>query len=350
MQSVLGVLALAACLVDCSGAGLHDPLHPRFLSGSDAADRIFLDFGGMIVASHPGVTVGRPHCPLLIDVSSGHEGRCTVPVTGGEMRVDIGTTSTPNGVSSPDALIVRSDAEPKIAAELAQAGIRSAVRCPGPAVRVVPNQTEIRCALVHPSPSRRSVSVRFAGYDGAFVQRIWKPRKDLKALYDRSVTAHSDDRALIDGPRFGEYLRAIAGANAHAELARRGLIRAARCPAKIVLTPDTHATCSVLLGDSPLLYDLRFDRGRGVVVEADHVTVIVATVRERAERYYTHGLPLMAPSLPAATRVRVDCGTHAVALLTPGESLPCAAYAGDEQFAFDTQLVDSGGAFAFVTR
>ena len=350
MQGVLGALVLAACVTDCSGAGLHDPLHPRFLSASDAADRISFDFGGMVAASHPDVTVGHPHCPPLVDVSAGHMGRCIVPVTGGEMRVDIGATSTPNGVSSPDTLIVRSDAEPKIAVELERAGIRSAVRCPGPSVRVVPNGTEIRCTLVRPTAGRRWVDVRFAGYDDLSVARIWKPRKELEPLYARSVTAHTDDRAVIDGARFGEYLRATAGANAHAELARRGLIRSARCPARIILTPDTRATCSVQLGDTPLLYDLRFDRGRGVVVSTDKVTLIVATVRERAQRYYTHGLPLMDPPIPAATRVRIDCGMHAVALLTPGESLPCAAFAGDKEFDFGTQLVDSGGTFAFVNR
>jgi len=59
------VIGLAAC----ARGPLHDALHPRFLSGNDAADRIDVRIGGMIVAHHPSVTVGRAKCPYLINLS-----------------------------------------------------------------------------------------------------------------------------------------------------------------------------------------------------------------------------------------------------------------------------------------
>jgi hypothetical protein len=146
MRAVVAVLALAG-LAGCSSGVMHNPLNPNFLSGDDAAKRVDIDFGGMVAADHPSVTVGRARCPFLIDLSGGHTGRCLLPVTGGEMRVGVGLSRAPSGVRSADTLIVRSEAEPRIAADLARPGVRIVVRCPGPAVRVVPNDTTIHCAL-----------------------------------------------------------------------------------------------------------------------------------------------------------------------------------------------------------
>lgn len=350
MRAVSTALALTVGLAGCSSGVMRDPFNPNFLSGDDAAKRVDIDFGGMVAASHPSVTVGRARCPFLIDLSGGHTGRCSLPVTGGEMRVDVSASRAPTGVRSPDTLIVRSEAEPRIAAELAGSGVRVAVRCPGPAVRVAPNDTTIHCALTGARVSHGSVRVEFAGYDDLFVFGSKNSGTRLDTLLDRAVTSRTDARIVLDGSKLGPYLRAVAGGAAHDELERRRLIGVAHCPSRITLTWRAHAACTVRVGSATLPYDLRFDQGRGLVVEADPTVEILAVLRERAERFFIHVIPIIDPSLPAGSRIRVDCGGGTVALLTPGEGLPCTAYAAKQAFPFAAQLLSSGGNVTFVGR
>lgn len=340
-------VGLAACGV------LHDPFHPNFLGGEDAAKRVDVYVGGMIAASHPSVVVGRARCPYLIDISGNHTGRCFLPVTGGELPVDVSASGGPTGTTSADTLIVRSEAEPRVAAELGFP-TRAIVHCPGPAVRIVPNYTTIRCGFARPGFKRGTVRVGFNGYDGVYVLGAAKPdaKRDARidALLDRAVLAQTAARIVLDGPKLGPYLRARTGGTEHDELERRRLIGTARCPSRVTLTPNVHAACTVRVGSASLPYDLRFDRGRGLVVVQNLTVEIVAHVRERAVRYFAYVIPIIDPSLPARSRIRIDCGRVTVALLIPGEGLPCTAYAAGQAFAFNAQLVDVDGSVAIVGR
>jgi hypothetical protein len=343
-------LALSVGLAACSSGVARDPFHPRFLSGEDAAKRIDVSFGGSLVADYPSITVGRARCPFLNDLSGGHAARCTLPVTGGVMRVDVGVSAAPNGVRSPDTLIVRSEAEPRIAAKLARPGERIAVRCPGPAVRVVPNDTTIHCAFTGGGVTNGFVRVEFGTGDELYVFGSKKTDVDVDALFQRAVITQSASRIVLDGPQLEVYLRAEAGGTARDELERRHLIGKARCPPQITLTPGVHAACTVRLGTANLRLDLRFDQGRGMVVDFGPTVEIVAAVRERAERFFAHILPIVDPGLPLMVRIRVDCGSATVALLEPGEAVPCTAYAGKQVFPFAAQLLESGGSVTFVRR
>jgi len=101
MRAASTALALTVGFAGCSSGVMHDPFNPNFLSGDDAAKRVDIDFGGMVAASHPSVTVGRARCPFLIDLSGGHTGRCSLPVTGGEMRVDVSASRRPPASARP---------------------------------------------------------------------------------------------------------------------------------------------------------------------------------------------------------------------------------------------------------
>lgn len=352
LRAGLTALVLIVGLADCGV--VRDPLHPNFLGGDDAAKRVDIYVGGMVAASHPTIVVGRARCPYLIDLSGHHTGRCSLPVTGGQLPVDVSASSGPSGTTSADTLIVRSEAEPRIAAELGASPSRAIVRCPGPAVRVVPNYTTIRCAFTRPGLGRVTVRVNFSAYDGVYVMDAVKPdpKRDarLDALLDRAVLAQTAARIVLDGPKLGPYLRARTGGTEHDELERRRLIGTAQCPSRITLTPHVHSACTVRVGSASLPYDLRFDQGRGLVVVQNLTVEILAFVRERAVRYFAHVIPIVDPSLPAGSRIRIDCGRGAVALLTPGESLPCTAYAAGQAFAFNAQLVDAEGSVAIVGR
>jgi hypothetical protein len=350
LRAGCAALALSVGVAACSSNVARDPFHPRFLSGDDAAKRIDVSFGGTLVADYPSITVGRARCPFLVDLSGGHTARCTLPVAGGVMRVDVGVSAAPNGVHSPDALIVRSEAEPRIADQLARPGERIAVRCPGPPVRVVPNDTTIHCAFNGAGTTNGSVRVEFGTGGELYVFGSKKKDVDVDALFERAVIAQSASRIVLDGPRLGTYLRAEAGGTQRDELERRHLIGMARCPPRITLVPTVHAACTVRLGTANLRLDLRYDRGRGMVVDFGPSVEIVAAVRERAERFFAHILPIVDPSLPAMARIRIDCGTATVALLEPGEALPCTTYAGKQVFPFAAQLVESGGSLTFVRR
>lgn len=327
----------------------HNPLSPKFVSGTDAARRVDIEFGGTIAAHDPGVAIGRASCPLLVDVSGNRPGRCTLPVAGGVMRVDVGASSSPAAIRSPDAVVVRSVTESAIIAMLA-ARARFVVRCPGPPAQVVANGTRISCALSRGGKSAGVARiVYYSSFDGPYLispKLPYHPRAN--PLYGLAVTSQTATRVTADGARMARYLASIAGANQHDALVRRGLIRGAQCPPKIVLTPETSLTCSVNLGGSFLEYDLRFDTGRGAVVDTESVVLIVADITASLRRYFLHALPLVDPRAPAGTRIRIDCGPDAVALLAPGESLPCTAYAGSDAFAVSAQLLNGSGDVAFT--
>ena len=338
------IFGLAAC-----STTVRYVTHPRFASGDDAAKRIDAHFGANIAADHPSVKLGHAKCPVLVDLSGGRTGRCTLPVGDMEMRVDIGVRSALYGLASPDTLIVRRDAEPRIAADLAYAGASADVHCPAPAVRVVQSRsTMVSCALTLKGRSHGTVRVGFSGLNDLFTYGPRTRSAYNEALFSRAVISENNATAVLAGPGLERYLRAVVGWQRNAELARRGLIRRAHCPSRVVLSAGVHVTCTVQLGTSSQRFDVRFDLGRGLVAEPEYTIEIVADVRDRAERFFSYGLPIAVPAVPTGTRVHVDCGKKTVALLIPGESIPCTAYAGKTAYPFEAKLLTAGGDLAFV--
>ncbi len=67
----------------------HDVTHPVFLAGEDARAQIDGEIGDMLAARHPGVAVGRSSCPYLLNLTGGRSARCTIPVAGASMRIDV---------------------------------------------------------------------------------------------------------------------------------------------------------------------------------------------------------------------------------------------------------------------
>ena len=308
----------------------------------------------MVAASHPSVVVGRAHCPYLIDLSGNHTGRCRLPVTGGAMRVDVGASRTPAGVTLRDALVVRSEVEPYVAAQLGGSRARITVRCPGPPVRIVPysfaDYARIRCTFTRAGQRPNSARITLHGYDGISVAGPEQRDAAHDGLLDHATIAQTKTRVVLDGLRLAPYFRSFAGGTAHDELERRHLIGAVRCPSRITLTPRAHAACSVRVGSEKLSYDLRFDLGRGLVIDDDQSVEVLAVVRERAERYFVHVLPVLDPSFRSGERVHIDCGKGTVALLIPGSDLPCTAYAGGEAFPFVAELTESDGSLTIIPQ
>jgi hypothetical protein len=254
-----------------------------------------------------------------------------------------------------DTVFVRHEAERFIATHLETPRHHYAANCGGPPVRVVPIGTSFPCAISGGAPGIRFLRVAIVnGYGDLFMDGPgwpkWRATPGAERLLGPGVAAKTEGGVVIAGPLMERYLRATAGGITHPELARRKLIGAAHCPPRIALTPGVHATCRVQLGASSLSYDLRFDQGRGLVVDTDPVVEIVPDLRDFSERYFMHAIPVIDPALAAGSRVRIDCGPSDVALLTPGEAMPCTAYAGKDIFPFAVKLLDQSGNVAVIAR
>jgi hypothetical protein len=196
-------------------------------------------------------------------------------------------------VTARDALIVRRDAEGEIADDLQGTyGVHFTVRCPGPAVQIVPQPSTIRCALVHAGRNRGFARVRFA--EDVLAVKGPSGLPTLENVFARA-TRQSLGNAVIDGTTMERYVRAIAGDRLHAALARHDLIHAAHCPARIVLKEGGGTACTVVIGTQRVRYGIRYGRKSGLDIGTSSAVEIVADIERLSERYYAHILPLIDP-------------------------------------------------------
>lgn len=327
-------LVLIATLTGCWS--LHDAAHPIFLSGTDAQGMIDRSAGNELAALHPDVPVGPSTCGFLLDLTGKRTARCTLPVAGRRMRVDVTAILDMNFpiLVNVDALIVKRSAERQIAQRLTlRYGITFAARCAGEPVRVVPVKTPIDCAVSAPGVRPRTLSVFPSDRKGT-VGPIALRGVDTRAvrMLGRSVATRRTD-GVIAGQPVERYLRAIAGADEHDDLVRLGLLGAAHCPRRIAVTSHQPGSCRVRVGNATIRYDLRFDRLRGFIAEANDTVIVVAVARDMVRNLDEHVLRLAG----TPQTVRVDCGREPVVVLDSDDSLPCTARArgGTKHFAVE---------------
>jgi hypothetical protein len=346
MRSVIraGALVLAAALAGC--AALRDATHPAFISGKNAQVWIDNDAAALIAARHPGLNVGASRCPYLLDVSGKRTARCTIPVGGTELRVDV--AHDPDWrLRDVDALVVRSDAERQVAGALTMRyAIPFTVRCDGPEVQAVPVHGHFTCAVDAPIEIYvKRILVETTGLDDAFVAvPLRSAGSRVERMLGREAAERTTGGITLSGPLVERYARATAGGRRHAELVRRGLLGAAHCPRRIVLSGTNHVTCTVQAGGTALTYDLRFDEGRGLVID-DPEILVVPEMRELAQRYFAFRERAHGPRA-----ISVDCGKQAVVVAEPGGWLPCTAVVNGTTFPFSVEVKDADGNVTFGPR
>lgn len=323
---------------------------PSIAAGHEIARRIDSEVGDMIAARYPAVTVDAAECPRALDLTGDRTARCTIPVAGSAVRIDVmgsGLGGRKVHFQALDALVVMPDAQRDVADDLAQAyGETFDVRCPGPAVRVLALETPFICSIEAPDLVRRHLEIRAYQYDGVHV--VFGPvgvTPRLERILGRDVTDQREGGVTVEGRALERYVLGSAAFEARGEVGRRRLLGPARCPRRVVLKDLEHATCTVLVGGRPQRYDVRFDEGRGLVIDTQQAVEVIPVLRDFATRYFersrhTGGQPL---------RAQIDCGTESVALVEPGTSLPCTAQVGEKTFDFAVKVDDPQGDFTIET-
>jgi hypothetical protein len=345
-RAVLVAAAVVAAVLVSLGAlwALRDYARPAFVNGSVMAHQADIMVGDMIAARFPGVRVGAARCPPLLDLTGERSARCTVPVGGDELAVDVAIRRDRHGVdfSDVDALFVTRDGERTIARKLeAMHGERFAVRCPGAAVRVVRRATRVSCDVEAPDVTRREVMVAPYGDRGTvhLDELAGVTTREVRIL--GAAVARREGGVTVAGPALERYLRGSAAALDGGEVGRRGLVGAAHCPPRVALHEGTHARCTVAVADITLRYDVHFEKGLGLRTDLDTSVVVVPALREFALRYFHHRR--LAAHIPY--RVDVNCGTVPVIVEEPGSTLRCHADVGGEPFYFAFRFLDAEGGF-----
>ena len=335
--------ALAAALAGCNA--VHDLTHPAFVSGKQAQAWVDAEAGAMIAARHPGLRVGHAQCPYLLNVSGTRTARCTIPVGDAQLRIDVEHSPTWT-LSDVDAVVVKREANREVAEHLTERyGMPFTARCDGPEVQVIPVGGSVVCAVDAPVALYvNRIKVHVLGRDGPLEPaEIPSAGSRVERLLGRDVAEKRSGGITVAGPRVERYLRAIAGGIHHAELVQRRLIGAAHCPRTIVLGGSAHASCTVQAGDVPIRYDLRFDEGRGLVVEEPTI-VVAPELREIAERYFAAWLKATGKR----GNVALDCGAHPVVVVDPGSVVPCTGQIGDDRGEIDARVTDENGNVTFM--
>jgi hypothetical protein len=351
-RAVVVALAIVAAVMIGLGTvwALRDYANPAFANGVTAAHQLDVTVGDMLAARFPEVRVGAATCPALLDLTGHRIGRCTFPVAGTTMQVDV---STPNGARNyrfrtVEALFVRSDAERRLAEMLAQRhGETFDVTCPGPAVRVLAHGAPVTCTVQAPDVTRRSIEVRPFGDDGSMMPGELAGIATRRArVFGADVAARREGSVVIAGRAIEQFLRGSAGAQAQGEVGRRGLVRGARCPANIVLHEGTHAGCTVRIANVTQQYDVHFEKGLGLRIDTEKTVAVVPALRDVATRYFQR--PTYTGGKPA--NVHVDCGRDLVVFVEPGSALPCLANVGAKEIGFRVDILDPGGSFVIVAN
>ncbi len=322
---------------------------PYVVGGSEIAQLIDSEVGDMIAARFPAAAVGAAECPNLLDLTERRSARCTVPVSGSLLRIDVlrAWDGRRADFQAVDGLVVLPDAQRAVADDLAYAyGETFNVRCLGPAVRVLPPKTTFICSIEAPDVMRRNLEVSASGYNGdVFPFELDGVAQRQVRILGREVSEQREGGITVDGRALERYVLGSAAIEARGEVRRRGLLGAARCPRRVALKGLEHATCTVRVGGRTLRYDVRFDEGRGLVIDTQQAVEVMPVLRDIAAAYFersrrTGGKPL---------RAQIDCGTELVLLVEPGTSLPCTAKVGDESFPFAFQIADPQGGFTIET-
>lgn len=328
-------------------AVVHEYAVPMFANGGVVAHRIDTEAGDLIAARFPGLPVGAARCPPIVNLTNHRHGRCAIPIGTDELRIDVSVS-----VSQPklelehvDALFVRTDAERTIVDDLAgQFGERFDVRCAGPAIRVVPPDTPVVCSIEAPDVLRRGIEVTPIGFDG---QLRFEPLLGVTTRAARAFGPAAERRegwVEIAGRALERYLTAGAALQARGEVGRRGLVRGAKCPVRVVLYEGTHVTCTVRVADLSEDYDVHFEKGLGLRTDFDKTVVVMPALEAVAARYferswYTAGQPL---------RAKIDCISATVAFVEPGSSVPCTAVVRGKTIYFAFKITDAAGDFTIA--
>jgi hypothetical protein len=331
----------------CSATALRDATHPHFLNGNDAARWIDRNYGDVIAAARPEITVGPASCPLLLNLTgAGSSGRCTIPVASRKLRVDF---VSPDGVHETlrdvDVLIVERVVERDLADQLwLLYAIPFTVRCEGDAVRLVPAEAPLACTATGPDGLRKVLEAQPTRTGSALATELPGYESALSVFLGRDVAERREGGVALAGRTIERYLEARAGERTHAELARRGLLGSAHCPRRVVVRGSSHAACTVAVGGNSLRYDIRFDDGRGLVIADDRVAVPLAFLDEFGTRIFKRQLHANG----SREAVVVQCGTGSVALVEPGSRIPCTVRTFHDSSRFDALVLDAAADVRFV--
>ncbi len=346
---LLAALVLSAAIIAIGAfVVVREYAVPVFANGQVVAHGIDAEAGDLIAARFAGVPVGAARCPLILNLTGQRRGRCAIPIGATELRIDAAFDLEHRNIAFEhvDALFVTSDAERTIADQLAgEYGERFAVRCPGPAVRVVPPQTPVVCSIEAPDVMRRGVEVTPAGYAGEV--RV-EPLLGVATRAFRTFGSAIEQREgsiFIAGPALEQYVAADTALQSRGEVGRRGLVGGVRCPAHVALREGAHVSCTVRIAGESERYDVHFEKGVGLRIDADKTVEVVPALAEIARRYferprYTGGRPLHA---------KIECDSGTVAFVEPGTQLPCTATVGAKTIDFAFQITDADGDFTIVS-
>lgn len=342
-RAVLIAAAVLAALLVSFGVlwALRDYRIPIFVNGDAMARRADTFVGDLLAARFPAARVGAARCPRLLDLTGGRRARCVIPIGGDELAIDVALRRDHRGVrfDHVDALFVAVDGEREIAADLEQRyGERFLVHCPGAAVRVLHEMTPVSCDVEAPDERRRDVMVQPYGDAGNLIapELVGVTSRRARVL-GAGVAAAREGSVTVAGPALERYLTGSAASEAHGEIGRRGLAGAAHCPPRVVLHEGTHARCTVAVADVTLHYDVHFEKGLGLLINADHTVAVVAALHDVAARYVRRRSGARLP-------VDVNCGTVPVIAVEPGSTLRCVADSPGYDMTF--RFLDPQGDFA----
>jgi hypothetical protein len=341
---LIGAGVLAAVLVSLGALWvLRDYAFPVFVNGNVIARQVDLRVGDMIAARNPAVRVGAARCPRLLDLTGRRSARCAIPIAGDELAVDVAMRSDRRDleVHEIDALFVRRTGERSIAEDLEQQhGEPFTVQCPGAAVRVLHAPPFVTCEIEAPDLSRREVSLPFVHGGNLAVAGAGDLMSREARVLGAAVAGRREGSVTIPGSALERYLRGSAGFLNHGEVARRGLLGAARCPSRIVLHEGTHVRCTVVIADVTLAYDVHFEKGLGLRTDPSSSVAVIAPLREFAARYFARG-----SAGGRTSHVDVNCGTVPVIVMEPGSTLRCVGDDGAGSFYFTFRFTDAQGGF-----
>jgi hypothetical protein len=315
------------CLVftsACASTSLKDALHPHFLGGKDAEAWIDRRAGNMLAVYHPGLAVGRAHCPFLLNLTGpGSHAQCTLPVEQSTLRIDIASDyGADEKLRDVDSLVVEHDAERDLAADLARRYTEAyTVHCEGDPVRVVPARRAVECTATGPDGLRKTLQARPRGYTGSLRAGGLAGAETIEErMLGRDAVKRRHGGLTLNGRDVERYLAAIGGGTERDDLVRRGLLRAPYCPPRVSLQGSAHDSCFVPVGEKTLRYDLRFDQGRGLEIDANGSAFAVAALNEMGARYFERSMR----NDGAPQKVVVDCGHEQVVVLPePGDDVRC---------------------------
>jgi hypothetical protein len=320
----IAVLLALLLTSGCASTSLKDALHPHFLGGKDAEAWIDRRVGNMLAVYHPGLAIGRAHCPFLLNLTGPHShARCTLPVEQATLRIDVVSDyGSDEKLRDVDSLVVERDAEHDLVANLARAYTEPyTVHCDGDPIRVVPARESVECTATGPDGLRKTLQAWPRGYTGGLSGSSLAGAETVaEHTLGRDAVERRHGDLTLNGRDVERLLAATVGGTEREDLVRRGLLRAPHCPPRVSLRGSAHVFCFVPVGATTLRYDLRFDQGRGLQVEAPGSVFAVAALNELGARYFERSMR----NDGAPQKAVVDCGhAQVVVLVEPGDDVHC---------------------------